>query len=122
MQCILLYLQLLIIVAVSCIDIFYTLLTAETIVKAEQNPIAKIIIQEYGVNKFIAIKTAATCLVVLMIQWSYYNTKDSNKKALWTVLGAITIFQIWLYLWLVTPPSTWRNLLRVLGLYNNASI
>ena len=110
MQCILLYLQLFIIVAVSCIDIFYTLLTAETIVEVEQNPIAKMIIRDYGVNKFIAIKTAATCLVVLIIQWSYYNTKDSNKKALWTVLGAITVFQIWLYFWLVTAPSTWNKI------------
>ena len=107
MQCILLYLQLFIIVAVSCIDIFYTLLTAETIIGVEQNPIAKLIIQNYGVNKFISIKTATTCLVVLIIQWAYYNTKDNNKKAMWTVLGCISIFQIWLLLWLVIPPSTW---------------
>jgi hypothetical protein len=121
-QCILFYLQLLIIITVSVIDIFYTLLTRETILAAEQNPIAKWVIQRYGVDKFICIKTATTCLVVLIIQWFYYNTKDKNKKAMWVILGSITFFQIGLLMWLTTPPSTWRDLLRVLGLYNNASI
>jgi len=121
-QCILFYLQLLIIITVSVVDIFYTLLTRETILAAEQNPIAKWVIQRYGIDIFISIKTATTCLVVLTIQWVYYNTKEKNKKTMWTVLGAITIFQIWLYFWLVTPPSTWRNLLKVLGLYNNAAV
>ena len=79
-RCILFYLQLLVIIAVSVIDIFYTLLTRETILAAEQNPIAKWVIQHYGVDYFISIKTATTCLVVLTIQWFYYNTKEKNKK------------------------------------------
>ena len=115
-RCMLFYLQLLVIIAVSVIDIFYTLLTRETILAAEQNPIAKWVIQHYGVDYFISIKTATTCLVVLTIQWFYYNTKEKNKKAMWVILGSVTIFQIGLLVWLGTPPSTWKSLLIVLGL------
>ena len=115
-RCILFYLQLLIIIAVSVVDIFYTLLTRETILAAEQNPIAKWLIQQYGVDKFISIKTATTCLVVLTIQWFYYNTKEKNKKAMWIILGNVTIFQIGLLIWLMTPPTTWHSMRIFLGL------
>ena len=115
-KCVLFYIQLLVIIAVSVIDIFYTLLTRDTILAAEQNPIAKWIIQHYGIDYFISVKTATTCLVVLTIQWFYYNTKEKNKKAMWVILGSVTIFQIGLLVWLVTPPSTWKSLLIVLGL------
>ena len=115
-QCILFYLQLLIVIAVSVIDIFYTLLTRETILTMEQNPVARWVIQNYGVDKFISIKTASTCLVVLTIQWFYYNTKERNKKAMWVILGSVTIFQIGLLLWLMTPPITWTKIGTFLGL------
>ena len=115
-RCILFYLQLLVVIAISVVDIFYTLLTRETILAAEQNPVARWIIQNYGVDKFISIKTATTCLVVLTIQWFYYNTKERNKKAMWFILGIVTIFQIGLLAWLMTPPSTWKKFATFLGL------
>ena len=115
-RCILFYLQLLIVIAVSVIDIFYTLLTRETILAMEQNPIARWVIQNHGVDKFISIKTATTCLVVLTIQWVYYNTKEKNKKAMWVILGSITIFQLGLFIWLITPPYIWDDILSFLGL------
>jgi len=115
-HCVIFYLQLLIVIVVSSIDIFYTLLTRETILAAEQNPVARWIIQNYGVDVFIALKTTTTCLVVLTIQWFYYNTKERNKKAMWTILGSITIFQIGLLTWLMTPPSTWKKFATFLGL------
>jgi hypothetical protein len=115
-KCVLFYMQLLVVITVSVIDIFYTLLTRETILAAEQNPIAKWIIQHYGVDSFISIKTATTCLVVLTIQWFYYNTKEKNKKAMWVILGNVTIFQIGLLIWLMTPPSTWKEIGIFLGL------
>ena len=115
-RCMLFYLQLLVIITVSVVDIFYTLLTRETILAAEQNPIAKWVIQHYGVDYFISIKSATTCLVVLTIQWFYYNTKEKNKKAMWVILGNVTIFQIGLLIWLMTPPSTWKAIGIFLGL------
>ena len=116
MQCVIFYLQLLIVITVSVIDIFYTLLTRDTILSMEQNPIAKWIIENYGVDKFISIKTATTCLVVLTLQWFYYNVKEHNKKMMWVVLGAVTIFQIGLLAWLITPPTTWNKIGAFLGL------
>ena len=116
MQCFIFYLQLLIVIAVSVIDIFYTLLTRETILTMEQNPVAKWIIENYGVDKFISIKTATTCLVVLTLQWFYYNTKENNKKMMWVILGAVTAFQIGLWIWLVTLPTTWIKIQNLIGL------
>ena len=49
MQCFIFYVQLLAIILVSVIDIFYTLETQETLVILEQNPTALWIIQKYGV-------------------------------------------------------------------------
>ena len=64
-------------------------MTRETILTMEQNPVAKWIIENYGVDKFISIKTATTCLVVLTLQWFYYNTKErNNKKMMWVILGS----------------------------------
>tara|TARA_R110002020_G_scaffold465851_1_gene687899 strand:+ start:1140 stop:1490 length:351 start_codon:yes stop_codon:yes gene_type:complete len=116
MKCVMFYLQLLIIIMVSMIDIFYTLLTRESILTMEQNPIARWVIQNHGVDKFISIKTATTCLVVLTLQWFYYNTKERNKKAMWVILTSVTIFQLGLLIWLITPPATWYNMRIFLGL------
>ena len=116
MQCVIFYLQLLIVITVSVIDIFYTLLTRDTILSMEQNPIAKWIIENYGVDKFISIKTATTCLVVLTLQWFYYNVKEHNKKMMWVILGAVTAFQIGLWIWLVTLPATWIKIQNLIGL------
>ena len=116
MRSILFYLQLLVIISVSAVDIFYTLLTQKTILAAEQNPVAKWVMENHGVNKFISIKTATTCLVVLALQWSYYNTKEKNKKAMWIILAGITIFQLGLLAFILTPPQIWTDVLNLLGL------
>ena len=116
MECFIFYVQLLFIVLVSVIDIFYTLETQDTLLLLEQNPTALWIIQTYGVNKFISLKTSTTCLVVLIIQWSYYNTSDKNKKSMWIVLSGVTVFQFWLFLWLTTSNTTWIRIKEFLGL------
>lgn len=113
MRHVIFYLQLLAIISVSMLDIFYTSLTRDTILAAEQNPVAKWIIKNYGVDMFISIKTATTCLVVLILQWAYYNTKDKSKKALWVILAGITIFQLWLLIFLTMPPAVWAKWIKI---------
>jgi len=111
------YLQLSVIMFVSVLDIFYTLMTRDTILTTEQNPMAKWVIETYGVDQFVAIKTATTCLVVTLLQWSYYNINNKYKKAVWIVVGTIAMFQLALFIWLITPPVVWTNKIpQMLGL------
>ena len=105
------YIQLCIIIIVSVFDVFYTLLTKETILTTEQNPMAKWVITNYGVDQFVAIKTATTCLVVIILQWAYYNVKIKYVKTMWVVLGTIAIFQLALFTYLLTPPIVWIDML-----------
>ena len=85
---------LLIIGAVSAFDTYVSIKFPGFILDNEQNPVAKIIIQNFGLYNFILVKCFCT-FFVLMACWGLTRTKYK------VTIVFVTIFQVMLFLYLV---------------------
>ena len=97
------YLMLCTITIVAGIDTFWTSETRDIILETEENPMSKLLIQQYGVSFFLSLKLILTTFVITVLQLCYYHLKY-KRWILWAATSGLLVFQAILLLRIMSWP------------------